>query len=233
MRPVASNLNLMMGQTQANLVTVKVGNGGSVSMYTEKGAHMIVDVLGYYAPATGTAGRFTPLTPSRLIDARDTTKVAAGGTVDVPVLGQGGVPATGVSSVVVTVVATNATAPGFVTVHASGTPLPATSTSNPTRVNGKASNLAIVPVGMDGAICVFSKNGAHVIGGRRRLVRRRVGEGSLLGPVRAGQPESRPRHPQRCRWACGSRARRWQHRCDVSRASVASLPSVRRRPSSM
>ena len=163
MRPVASNLNLMMGQTQANLVTVKIGTGGSVSMYTEKGAHMIVDVLGYYAPATGTAGRFTPLTPARLIDTRDTTKVAAGGSVDVPVLGQGGVPASGVSAVVVTVVATNATAPGFVTVHASGTTRPATSNLNPARVNGKASNLAVVPVGMDGAITVFSEAGSHIV----------------------------------------------------------------------
>ena len=58
-RPVVSNLNVTAGQTQANLVTVKVGTGGSVSMYTDGGTHLLVDVFGYYAPATGTAGRFT------------------------------------------------------------------------------------------------------------------------------------------------------------------------------
>ena len=124
---------------------------------------VLFGVLRHAAPATGTAGRFTPLTPSRLIDTRDTTKVAANGSVDVPVLGQGGVPASGVSAVVVTVVATNATAPGFVTVHASGTTRPATSTLNATRVNGKASNLAVVPVGANGAITVFSETGAHIV----------------------------------------------------------------------
>lgn len=162
-RPVVSNLNLTTGQTQANLVSVKVGTGGSVSMYTQSGTHLVVDVFGYYAPATGTAGRFTSLTPARLIDTRNAVKVGAGSSVGVPVLGQGGVPAAGVSAVLVNVAATDATAAGFITVHASGTLRPATSNVNLARVNGTASNLAIVPVGADGAITVFSQNGAQIV----------------------------------------------------------------------
>ena len=162
-RPVVSNLNLTAGQTQANLVSVKVGTGGSVTLYTQSGTHLVVDVLGYYAPATGTAGRFTSLTPARLIDTRNTVKVGPASSVVVPVLGQGGVPAAGVSAVLVNVAATDATGAGFITVHASGTPRPATSNVNLARVNGTASNLTIVPVGADGAITVFSQNGAHIV----------------------------------------------------------------------
>jgi hypothetical protein len=48
-RPLASNLNYAAGQTVPNLVAVKVGAGGSVSLYNLSGwAHVIVDVAGWY-----------------------------------------------------------------------------------------------------------------------------------------------------------------------------------------
>ncbi len=162
-QPMVSNHNLVAGQTRANLVTVKIGAGGKVSFFNERSTHLIADVLGYYAPATGPAGRFTSLAPGRLIDTRDTaTKVAANGTLTVPVLGQKGVPATGVSAVLVNLTGTEATAPGFLTAFASGTTRPGTSSLNLERAAATASNLAIIPVGVDGAIAVYSQSGAHV-----------------------------------------------------------------------
>jgi hypothetical protein len=162
-RPLASNQNVVAGQTRANLVTVKIGAGGKVSMFTQSGGHMIADVVGYYAPATGTAGRFTALTPARLIDTRTTAKVAPDSTLTVPVLGRGGVPATGVSSVVVDITATETDAVGFFTAYASGTPRPGTSSLNAERAGSTVSNLAVVQVGADGAINVYSQRGAHVV----------------------------------------------------------------------
>ena len=48
-RPAASNLNTVPGGTQPNLVTVKLGAGGKVSIYNDAGTtHVLADVAGYY-----------------------------------------------------------------------------------------------------------------------------------------------------------------------------------------
>ena len=50
-RPTASNLNWAAGATIPNLVTVKIGAGGQVSVYNLNGnAQVIADVAGYYVP---------------------------------------------------------------------------------------------------------------------------------------------------------------------------------------
>ncbi len=48
-RPLASNLNVVGGQTVANLVVVAVGAGGKVALYNNQGsAHLIADVVAYH-----------------------------------------------------------------------------------------------------------------------------------------------------------------------------------------
>ena len=48
-RPVVSNLNTMPGGTQPNLVTVKLGTTGKVSIFNSAGTtHVVADVAGYY-----------------------------------------------------------------------------------------------------------------------------------------------------------------------------------------
>jgi hypothetical protein len=50
-QPNASNLNWAAGTTIPNLVTVKLGAAGQVSIYNDAGnAHVIADVAGYYVP---------------------------------------------------------------------------------------------------------------------------------------------------------------------------------------
>jgi hypothetical protein len=48
--PDASSLNYVAGLTVANSVTVGVGQGGAVCVYTEASANVLVDVTGYYGP---------------------------------------------------------------------------------------------------------------------------------------------------------------------------------------
>ena len=65
-----------------------------------------------------TAGGFTSLAPSRLLDSRSgvgaaSAAVAPGGTVHLQVTGQGGVPATAVSAVVLNVTVTAPTGAGY------------------------------------------------------------------------------------------------------------------------
>jgi len=50
-RPPTSNLNFSAGQTVPNLVVVRIGTGGNVSVYNQKGTvHVIMDAVGYFAP---------------------------------------------------------------------------------------------------------------------------------------------------------------------------------------
>ncbi|MCU1367381.1 MAG: hypothetical protein JWN39_3020, partial [Ilumatobacteraceae bacterium] len=74
--------------------------------------------------------QFVPIAPFRLLDTRQGTKPAAGSTTTVLVLGVNGIPASGVTAVVLNVTATEATAPGFVSVFPTGQPQPVVSSLN-------------------------------------------------------------------------------------------------------
>ena len=75
--PTTSTLNVDgPGQTRAALATVPLGSNGSVSVFSERGSQIIVDVVGYYGPAVSAAGRLVPLAPSRILDTRNGTGVA-------------------------------------------------------------------------------------------------------------------------------------------------------------
>ncbi len=216
-RPTVSSVNVdRPNQTRAALVTVRLGANGAVDINSYLAGHVIVDVIGFYAPSINGAGRLATLAPSRLLDTRNgigtggaTTKPAAGATVDVSVLGRGGVPAANVSAVVVTLTATATTAPGFFTTHASGGVRPNASNLNASETNEDLANLAIVPVGMNGSISIYTEAGSHllvdVVGyfasdpnvlatprglfvatSPTRLLDTRSGIGGLTGPVAAG-----------------------------------------------
>ncbi len=169
-RPLASNLNIETpGQTIPNLVTVPIGAGGRVSLYSQSGGHLLADVAGYYVPAnSAAAGRYQPLTPARILDTRDGTGGVNGivpdnGTISVAVAGQGGVPATGASAVVLNVTVTGSTRAGYVTVWPSGSPLPTASNLNVVRAGQTIPNQVIVPIGADGRINLFTQGSAHLL----------------------------------------------------------------------
>lgn len=168
--PIVSNLNLeRAGQTMANLVIVPPGPDGSVSLYTQNGAHLVADVAGWFETASSsTSGRYVPApAPTRLLDTRDGTgapvaKPGRGGIVDLQVTGAGPVPADGVGAVVLNVTAVDATLPGYVTVWPSGQALPTASNLNLAAGDVRA-NLVIVPVGAGGRVSLYTQNGAHLL----------------------------------------------------------------------
>ncbi|MFF7179576.1 FlgD immunoglobulin-like domain containing protein [Streptomyces sp. NPDC008121] len=161
-RTSASNLNVTAGQTVPNLVVVPVKDG-KVSFYNRNGSvDLIADVAGYYT-LTGSGSRFEPVTPSRVMDTRDGTgvaraKVGADKTVSLTVAGKGGVPATGVTAVVLNVTATNPTAGTFVSVHPYGTTRTSASNLNVT-AGQTVPNLVVVPV-KDGKVSFYNRNGS-------------------------------------------------------------------------
>lgn len=166
-RPDASILNVDEVASRAgdglalpNLVTVPVGTDGSVSIYSEAGGGLLVDLLGYYSPTdSATAGRFQPLpSPQRRLDTRpDQSGLAPGETrtINVP-------DAVGASAVALNIT-TIAWQGGYWQVFPAGTAVPATSNLNSIAAGSVSANQVIVPVDADGNISVFSTAGGDII----------------------------------------------------------------------
>jgi len=159
---------------------------------------------------TGHSG-FHALPPARILDTRNGTgftgPLGPSATKQLAVLGKGGVPASGVAGVMVTITTTGATAPSHLTVWPAGGPVPTASTLN--FVAGQTiANLAPVRLGTDGKISVFNNAGTtHVIADvvgwfddgtsldpalmtpvdPYRLVDSRIGLGTVLRPWDAGE----------------------------------------------
>lgn len=115
-------------------------------------------------------GEFTALTPARILDTRDgtgrggaTTPLGHAVQFDVQITGRGGVPASGVSAVVLNATVTGPTAGSFLSVWPAGRPRPVVSNLNYS-AGQTVPNLVTVAVGEDGKVSVFNGAGStHVI----------------------------------------------------------------------
>ncbi|HQZ34875.1 MAG TPA: hypothetical protein PK020_10645, partial [Ilumatobacteraceae bacterium] len=99
-----------------------------MSIFNAQGtADYIVDVQGWFAAGSG----YTALEPSRLVDTRDSLPVGSGllgaSTLDVSVVGVGGVPLSGVDAVVLNVTVTRPSQAGWATVFPAGSVRPGAS----------------------------------------------------------------------------------------------------------
>ncbi len=164
-QPATSDVNVSeAGEVAANATAVALGTAGRINVYVSTAAHLVADVTGFWVPTRAVSeGRFTPVPPSRLLDTRETGRLGADGQVDVPVLGQQGVPPTGVEAVALTVTYTGPEAPGYLTVWPTGTPRPTVSTSNPNGPGDIRSNLVMLPLGANGAVSVYAYAATDVV----------------------------------------------------------------------
>ncbi len=162
--PDASSINFDAGQTIANLAMVKLGTGGKIDIFNNSGqTDVLADVVGYYDDGTANGDRYTPLVPGRLLDSRDGTgttqqKWQNAQTRSVQVTGQEGVPAGGVSAVVLNVTVTGATAGSHLRLFPTGTPLPDASSIN-FNAGQTIANGAVVKLGTGGKIDIFNNSG--------------------------------------------------------------------------
>ena len=70
-RPVASNINLAGRTVEANLVIVQLSSTGGITLFNAIGStDVIVDVEGYFAATSGSAGEFHSIPPLRICDSR-------------------------------------------------------------------------------------------------------------------------------------------------------------------
>jgi alpha-tubulin suppressor-like RCC1 family protein len=112
---------------------------------------------------------YTPLVPGRLLDTRPGMDTVDGlgrpgsplgpkASTTVPVLGRAGVPATGVSAVVLNVTVTNPTASSFLTIWPNGARRPVASNLN--FVAGQTiANLVVAKVGSSGRVALYNLAG--------------------------------------------------------------------------
>jgi hypothetical protein len=128
--------------------------------------------------------------------------VGAGRSIDIQVTGQGGVPATDVTAVVLNVTAVNPTAQGYVTVWPTGSERPLASNLKFTP-DKTVPNLVITKVGAGAKVSLFNSAGAtHLLAdvsayyttdsqvvafNPKRLLDTRKGIGGIVGPTRGTQ----------------------------------------------
>ncbi|MEV5968501.1 hypothetical protein [Streptomyces sp. NPDC051921] len=163
-RPATSNLNFTAGRTIPNLVVVPVSADGKVSFYNHAGSlDLLADVSGYYVD-DGSGATYRPLGPVRVMNTMAGLgvaqgKVGAGRTVTLKVTGTSGIPATGVTAVVMNVTAVAPTAAGFVSVFPALSDRPATSNLNFT-AGRTIPNLVVVPVSANGEVSFYNHSGS-------------------------------------------------------------------------
>jgi uncharacterized repeat protein (TIGR01451 family) len=165
--PLTSTLNFSAGDTVPNLVLAKLGSNGKVTLFNSAGqTNLVADVMGYFSGSTD----LTALVPARLLDTRPGQSTSdgrfagggalgAGASLNLNVLGRGGVPASGVKAVALNVTAVTPTAMGYITVWPAGSPWPLASNLNfaPERT---VANLVIVEVGTNGQIALLNSAGS-------------------------------------------------------------------------
>jgi hypothetical protein len=132
--PTSSTLNFPVGDDRANGVTVALGTGGSLSItFVAPGpgptAHAIFDVTGYFTADTSGA-KYTPLTPTRVLDTRSGTGLSgAFGSHSARTFSVGGVAAN-TSAVTGNLTVTGQTSLGYLYIGPNATDNPTSSTLN-------------------------------------------------------------------------------------------------------
>ncbi|MBR7833604.1 right-handed parallel beta-helix repeat-containing protein [Actinospica durhamensis] len=146
--------------------------------YAQPGTYTVTTTLtdsdGNQRTATDTfstaATEFTPVTPTRILDTRSGTGVAAAGAVApegqvrLKIAGVDGLPSTGVTAVALNVTATEATKSGVITACPDGSALPGVSNVD-FHADQNVANTVIVAVGADGYVDLanVSTGKTHVI----------------------------------------------------------------------
>jgi hypothetical protein len=173
-RPDASVLNFGAGRNTPNQVIARVGrvtptSPGQVSIYAGNTTNVLVDISGYFV-ADDAKNQFIPVPAVALPSTEYLLPAAVPGnpsasTVNVQVLGVGGIPSAGevnpIAKVAVSVTATNPTGNGHIRVFPTGGALPPTSTNNFIAGDSRT-NLVTVAPGTDGKISLYNASPGSV-----------------------------------------------------------------------
>lgn len=151
--PTTSSLNLLPGQTRANLVTTATTNG-DVAFYNHAGSvDIIADIEGYYAPTGG--AEFTAVSPARVLDSRSSGSFAANATHQLSLAGH--VPSNA-TAVALNVTGLDAVQSTYVSVWPAGGARPSVSNVN-LDPGETVPNQVIVGLGANSTISIYNHVG--------------------------------------------------------------------------
>lgn len=170
-----SNVNLLRaGQTVANSAVVKLGTDNGITVYTQAGSDVIVDVTGYFrkvsASAKPRAGRLVSFDGVRALDTRPGESINYSGakpdgkkvlTVDLSKTGK--IPAGQAAAAVINVTSTQSVRDGYVQVA----PYNALKKGDSSVLNPNGSDdvaaLTVVPVDSAGRFSLYTNQPSHLI----------------------------------------------------------------------
>jgi hypothetical protein len=172
-QPNSSTMNSLDGRIKANAAIVSAGSPDeAISVYASNTTDVVLDIDGYFVPATDADLAFYPLTPCRVADTRNPNGNLGGPFLqgnherDFPVLDSSCIPQ-GVTPVAYSLNFTAVPHPngqhlGYLTVWPTGEPQPGVSTlNNPTGTT--VANAAIVTAGTTGQISVFPSDNTNLV----------------------------------------------------------------------
>ena len=162
-RPTVSTLNFDTGQIVPNGANVPLDATGGICVFSPSSADLVVDVNGYFSPATG--GHFASISPARLMDTRSglgaPSRLDAFSTTALRVTGVEGIPV-GATAVMLNVTSVFPDYNGFVTVYPCDSPRPTVSSLNPS-VWTITPNNVVSPVAADGTVCIYTSTPVDLV----------------------------------------------------------------------
>src|ERR1019366_8971706 len=167
-RPVIATLNSVDGRIKANAAIIPAGTNEAISVYATQTTDVILDIDGYFVPATSTTLAFFPLTPCRVADTRWTIgplggPYLAGGHERIfPVLSSTcNIPDTALAYSLNFAAIPHGPL-GYMTVWPTGQNKPLVSTLN-ALTGTVTANAALVPSGLQGAISVYPSSATDLV----------------------------------------------------------------------
>ncbi|HWL45269.1 MAG TPA: PQQ-dependent sugar dehydrogenase [Ilumatobacter sp.] len=153
-----SNVNVTAGEIRANMIVVPADATGKVDLRRLNVADVVVDVLGYFTgpgSPSSAAGRFTFVTPNRVVDTRTDTPFdrLTGGETSSMVL----FPPTPSAAVVHNVTVTATAAAGWLSAHPGNQYVPGVSSLNYTGAGQTRAVLAFTQIGANDRVGFTSK----------------------------------------------------------------------------
>jgi DNA-binding beta-propeller fold protein YncE len=170
--PNISLMNSLDGRIKANAAIVPAGVSGAVSVYVTNTSDVLIDIDGYFAPASASTLAFYPLPPCRVVDTRGAVGNLGGPFLtgnqerDFPVLDSScipqGIAAQAYSFNVTAVPHPTGQRLGYLTVWPYGEPKPTVSTLN--NLTGTiVANAAMVQAGTAGEVAVFPNDDTDLL----------------------------------------------------------------------
>ena len=160
--PATSNVNARAGVATANMVVARPDSRDEVCIYSQRSAHVVVDLVGWWSPGPN---RFASVETTRVYDTRELpggARLPAGSVRNVQV-GGGPIPLDAAAAVINFTV-TDATRYGWALVYPCGQPKPLASTIN--FLPGESRAVAAI-VGLGGSppgqLCVTANVDIHFI----------------------------------------------------------------------